>query len=148
MSRYTRWRLRFARAADVAAFVWSLSAGPSGRRRSHEIPAAAYLQAGQWLVCWTSTRRRSVTPRLEALAGELFDAAWVWLKINQEGLRRFWSMVPLARVPFWYRFFEPQPHGSNSCDPPELRRELHPRRNLLAAEPGATSCSGWGRGAP
>ena len=30
---------------------------------------------------------------------------WVWLKFKQE-LRRFWSMVPLTRVPFWYRFFE------------------------------------------
>ena len=36
-------------------------------------------------------------------------AMWVWLKIKQEGLRRFWSMFPLSRVPFGYRFFEPQP---------------------------------------
>ena len=35
---------------------------------------------------------------------------WVWLKIKQEGLRRFWSMVPLTRVPFWCRFFEPRPY--------------------------------------
>ena len=33
----------------------------------------------------------------------------VWLKIKQGGLRRFWSMFPLTRVPFWYRAFEPQP---------------------------------------
>ena len=33
---------------------------------------------------------------------------WVWLKITQEGLRRFWSMFPLARVPFWYRLLS---HG-------------------------------------
>ena len=26
---------------------------------------------------------------------------WVWLKIKPEGLRRFWSMFPLTRVPFW-----------------------------------------------
>ena len=32
---------------------------------------------------------------------------WLWLKIK--GLRRFWSMFPLTRDPFWYRFFEPQP---------------------------------------
>ena len=32
---------------------------------------------------------------------------WVWLKITQEGLRRF----PLRRVPFWYRFLEQQIHG-------------------------------------
>ena len=37
------------------------------------------------------------------------DPIWVRLKIKQEGLRRFWSMFPLIRVPFWYRFFEPQP---------------------------------------
>ena len=36
---------------------------------------------------------------------------WVWLKITQEGLRRFWSMFALTRVAFWYRFFEPQPCG-------------------------------------
>ena len=35
---------------------------------------------------------------------------WVWLKIKQEGLRRFWSMFLLARVPVWCRFFEPQPY--------------------------------------
>ena len=28
---------------------------------------------------------------------------------KQEGLRRCWSMFPLPRVSFWYRFFEPQP---------------------------------------
>ena len=37
------------------------------------------------------------------------DSRWVWLKIKQEGLRRFWSMCPLTRVPLRYRFFEPQP---------------------------------------
>ena len=31
---------------------------------------------------------------------------WEWLKIKQEGLRRFWSMFPLTRVPVSYRFFE------------------------------------------
>ena len=36
----------------------------------------------------------------------------VWLNIKQEGLRRFWSICPLTRVPFWDRFFEPQPYDS------------------------------------
>ena len=35
---------------------------------------------------------------------------WVWLKIKKQGLRRFWSMFPLTRVPFWYWLFEPQPN--------------------------------------
>ena len=34
--------------------------------------------------CWTSKR-----------------GIWVWLKIKPPGDRRFWSMVPFTRVPFW-----------------------------------------------
>ena len=34
---------------------------------------------------------------------------WEWPKMKQERLRRLWSRFPLARVPFWYRFCEPQP---------------------------------------
>ena len=44
-------------------------------------------------------------------AGREQRFTWVWLKIKQEGLRRFWSMFALTRAPFWYRFFEPQPRG-------------------------------------
>ena len=57
-------------------------------------------------------------------------ATWVWLKIKQEGLRRCWSMFPLTRVPFWYRFFEPQPHGlqtsnlNSSFDQPTTSSKL------------------------
>ena len=40
----------------------------------------------------------------------IYVCIWVWLKTKQEGLRRFWSMFPLTRVPFWYRFFEPRPY--------------------------------------
>ena len=36
--------------------------------------------------------------KANSLAKDLF--IWVWLKIKQEGLRRFWSMFPLARVDF------------------------------------------------
>ena len=35
-------------------------------------------------------------------------------KLNRMGLRRFWSMFPLTRVPFLYRFFEPQPDACSS----------------------------------
>ena len=35
---------------------------------------------------------------------------WVWLKTQQEGLRRFWSMFPLTRGSFWYRLLEPRPY--------------------------------------
>ena len=35
---------------------------------------------------------------------------WLWLKVKQEGLRGFWSMFPLTKVPFWSRSFEPQPY--------------------------------------
>ena len=39
----------------------------------------------------------------------------MWLKIKQEGLRRFWSMCSLTRVPFWYRVFEPQPTSEKTA---------------------------------
>ena len=39
-----------------------------------------------------------------------YVSTWVRLKIKPEGLRRFWSMFPLTRVPVWYRLFEPQPN--------------------------------------
>ena len=29
-------------------------------------------------------------------------------KLNHQGLRRCWSMLPRTRVPFWYQVFEPQ----------------------------------------
>ena len=35
---------------------------------------------------------------------------WQWLKTTELGLRRFGSMFPPTRVPFWYRFFEPYPY--------------------------------------
>ena len=35
---------------------------------------------------------------------------WVWLKIQQEGQTA--GMFPLIRVPFWYRFVEPQPFSN------------------------------------
>ena len=38
---------------------------------------------------------------------------WVWLKMfNRRGKPPgLATMFPLTRVPFWYRFFEPQPFG-------------------------------------
>ena len=37
---------------------------------------------------------------------------WVWLRIKQLGLRRFWSLFPYTKVPFWISiFFQPQPYG-------------------------------------
>ena len=31
-------------------------------------------------------------------------------KLNTRGKRRFWSIFPLTWVPFWYRFFDPEPY--------------------------------------
>ena len=38
------------------------------------------------------------TDHPEVLAAIRVTLNWVWLKIKQEGLRRFWSMFPLTRV--------------------------------------------------
>ena len=48
------------------------------------------------------------------------DHGWVWLKMKQEGSRRFWSMFPFTRVPFWSRFFEPQPGTFDWMNPHDL----------------------------
>ena len=57
-----------------------------------------------------------------------YPLSWVWLKIDQEGLRGFWSMFPLTRVPFWYRFFEPHPHpgvGGPPCRLGQIKARAH-----------------------
>ena len=47
-----------------------------------------------------------------------YGSKWVWRKDNQDRLHRFWSMFPLTRVPFWYRFVEPQPNGVRPFEGP------------------------------
>ena len=82
---------------------------------------AGFLGAGQNLPgfaprtwcspCPRSSRRDPLT--LKAMVVKLNGATqkWAWLKIQRsEGQAAgFGSMFPLARVPFWYRFCEPQP---------------------------------------
>ena len=36
-------------------------------------------------------------------------------KFNRRGYAGVGPCSPLTRVPFWYRFFEPQPFGSGKC---------------------------------
>ena len=35
----------------------------------------------------------------------------MWVEIKPSGDRKYWSMFPLTRVPFWVPIFHPQPHG-------------------------------------
>ena len=46
---------------------------------------------------------------------------WVWLKIQDLGLRRCSSTFPFTRVPFWAPIFEPQP---NDLSPPKAENVL------------------------
>ena len=62
--------------------------------------------------------------------------AWAWLKIKQ-GLRRCWSMFPLTRVPFWHRFFEPQP-----CVGPKIQK-ISRRKKLLVPILTHTQTGKW-----
>ena len=43
-------------------------------------------------------------------------AGWVWVKIKPPD-HRFWSMFPLARVPFRVPILDPQPDPSDPSDP-------------------------------
>ena len=62
-------------------------------------------------------------------------AIWLWLKIKELGLRRCWSMFPLTRVPFWYRFFEPQLFVFFWCRSfwePRISPQIHQPTGLLS----------------
>ena len=57
---------------------------------------------------WLSVSR----PECRQKAQQLLPCdMWVWVKIKPPGGHRFLSMFPFTRVPFWYRFFDPQPCG-------------------------------------
>ena len=60
------------------------------------------LETGRGLLPFLALR--SGAPPPEACCDK-----WVWLKIKELGLRGFSSLVPFAKVPFWYCVFEPQP---------------------------------------
>ena len=63
---------------------------------------------------------RQSGPELVALVGELFTAQagrafesriWVWRKIEEPELRRFWSLVPVNQGAMcWVPSFDPQPY--------------------------------------
>ena len=91
--------------------------GVEGRTRPAVLPPNGFLK-GPGLDASRTNMRMGSFPKC------------MWLKIKQEGLRRCWSMFPLTRVPFWYRFFEPQPNTiiawarmgpTTSCVPPMFR---------------------------
>ena len=52
-------------------------------------------------VAFPHQSNRTLTLKGGGIEGALFEGyKWVWLKIKQVGLRRFWSMFPLTRVDF------------------------------------------------
>ena len=63
---------------------------------------------------------------------------WLWVKIKPPGDRRFWSIFPFTRVPFWAPIVDPQPYRVAKRQVswgPQLRREvpgaLGPRQRRL-----------------
>ena len=49
---------------------------------------------------------RNLSGALGTWAGD----KWLWLKIQDPGLRRCASTFPFSRLPFWAPIFEPQPN--------------------------------------
>ena len=109
-----KWKIRPKESPTKPPWLRSVRPTPT--------PAAVAAE-GAWLVSHASFHMPS-RKRPEI---------WVWLKIKQEALHRFWSMFPLTRVPFW-RFFEPQhatachSHMPVSRRHGSLNRELAPGR--------------------
>ena len=75
---------------------------------------------------------------------------WVWLKINQEKLRRCWSIFPLTRVPLESRCFEPHLQVPCPGSPVFCRRQQGPGRLDSIRRLRSTWTRGFGRypGAP
>ena len=71
-------------------------------RASPEAKAAPKQSANQPQTSQRSINAATVPRKLVACS---IVFMWVWLKIKQEGLCRFWSMFPLTRVPFWVPVF-------------------------------------------
>ena len=72
--------------------------------------------------CLASRQRAHARPRGEgdscsllvtfALRKSTYGCGMVWVKIKPPKDHRFWSMLPLTRVPFWVPIVDPQPYGS------------------------------------
>ena len=79
--------------------------------REHKLTKAVLSSPAAVSATWRLAKH---PPEKSSVWRKRLGFTWVWPKIKQEGLRRFWSMFLLTRVPFWHRFFEPQPlagHG-------------------------------------
>ena len=78
----------------------------------------------------------------------LSGAIWVWVKLKPIGDRRFWSIFPFARVPFWVPIFDPQPSmgglavGSLGRRWPEWRQSGSSRRSPGNAQQRRRRCLG------
>ena len=92
----------------------SLTPSRGGEPASHAFLVGRLIRAKNLIRLQTASeasQASSCQAALDLMAGrKQACGTWVWLKIIQQGLRRFWSMCPLTSVPVWYWFFEPQPN--------------------------------------
>ena len=61
---------------------------------------------------------------------------WVWLKIQDSGLRRLLSIFPFTRVPFWATIFDPQPglYDIVGCCMPPASVHLLAKRGMFKTQ--------------
>ena len=129
------WVLKAGAPADGSApiFLFPAKSRPQGRAVSeHRISAR------------NAFRRRTVLPLVTKGVQNQPLKEEIWINGVTPGScisifpfgrgskfnRRFWSMFLLARIPFWYRLFEPQPfnHGEDLGypHPPSVRGDAPP----------------------
>ena len=99
---------------NVASFRLPLKATREPQGISPWLSQGAWFQGSKKAPLLRQTQGRQTACSCVPSAMVICSFSWVWLKIKQEGLRRFWSMFPPTRVPFWYRFFEPPPFKSRN----------------------------------
>ena len=78
-------------------------------RRVPSLRFAVGCLGARWFGSWAGVNSKSKSVQAAKRQRDI----WLWLKIKQQGLRGFWSMFPLTRVPFWYRFFLSHSHMSS-----------------------------------
>ena len=123
-------REKVACAHGFAKMASGLNAHGSCKGAALEIPIQVRVHLSyskhllRWATCWLPcdmhhlVKERTAYPKNnETFVGSWVclknggTPKWVWVKSNPPGDRRFWSMFPFTRIPFWVHIFDPQPNG-------------------------------------
>ena len=108
---------------DTPLFVWWVPHKTWSTPKRLPLFYQCHTRQGACLCC-SSTRVWGTASPTATLLGVLLSAIWVRVKIKPTGDRRFPSMFPFARVPFWVPIFDPQPCDGRSAQLAQAATEM------------------------